>query len=94
MRKGNLPNWQGSDGLASTDGLVRQGFPFTGLGISDCGGCDGLAMAGFACIGADGLGKHGLLCDSALCWGGGMFKWIGHTCSLVLQYFLPCASMK
>ena len=25
--------------------------------------------------------------------GGGRFKWIGCTCLIVLQYFLPCASM-
>ena len=47
MCKGNLPKWWGSGGLVRTDGLARQGFPLTGLGISDCGGCDGLAMACF-----------------------------------------------
>ena len=36
----------GSGGLVSTDGLARQGFPLTGLGISDCGS-DGLAKACF-----------------------------------------------
>ena len=80
--------------FVSTDGLARQGFPLTGLGISDCGSGDGLAKACFVWSGADGLVKHCCLWDSALCWGGGRFKWIGCTCSLVLQYFLPCASMK
>ena len=86
----------GSGGLVSTDGLARQGFPFAGLGISDCGS-DGLAKACFVWAGADGLvkhcclwaigdglGNHCCLWDSAVCWGGGRFKWIGHTCSLVL----------
>ena len=94
MHKGNLPKRWGSGGLVRTDGLARQGFPLIGLGISDCGGCDGLAMACFVCTGADGLEKHCCLCISALCWGGGRFKWIGRTCSLILRYFLPCASMK
>ena len=94
MCEGNLPKWQGSGGLVSTDGLARQGFPLTGLGISDCGSGDGLAKACFVWSGADGLVKHCCLCDSALCLAGGRFKWIGHTCSLILRYFLPCASMK
>ena len=94
MHEGNLPKRWGSGGLVRTDGLARQGFPLLGLGISDCGGCDGLAMACFLCTDAGGLEKHCCLCISALCWGGGRFKWIGCTCSLVLRYFLPCASMK
>ena len=84
--KGNLPRWLGSGGPASTDGLARQGFPFTGLGICDIGG-GGLAKHGFEWESADGpvkhcclwamgygLGKHYCLWDSALCWGGGKFK--------------------
>ena len=71
MCKGNLPKWQGSGGLVRTDGLARQGFPSTGLGISDCGGGDGLAMASFVCTGADGLEKHCCLWDSALLLGWG-----------------------
>ena len=103
MCKGNLPKWQGSGGLESTDGLARQGFPFAGLGVSDIGG-DGLVIAGSLWGCADGPGKHCCLWEcgdgpvkhcclweSALCWGGGRLKWIGCTCSLVLQYFLPCA---
>ena len=103
--KGNLPRWWGSGCPASTDGLARQGFPFTGLGIHNFGG-GGLAKHGFEWKSADGpvkhcclwvtgygLGKHCCVRDSALCCSGGRFKWIGHTCSLVLQYFLPCASM-
>ena len=83
--KGNLPKWQGSGGLVSTDGLARQGFPFAGLGICDFGSC-GLAMHGGEWESADGsvkhcclwamgygLGKHCCLWDSALCWGGGRF---------------------
>ena len=99
IHEGNLPKWLGSGGLGSTDGLARQGFPFTGLGISDCGS-DGLAkqvgLEKHCCLWAigDGLGGHCCLWVSALCWGGGRFKWIGCTCSLVLWYFLPCASMK
>ena len=102
---GNLPRWQASGGPASTDGLARQGFPFASLGICDFGS-DGLAKHGFVwdstdgpvkhcCLWAmgNGLGKHWCLWDSALCWGGGRFKWIGCTCSLVLWYFLPCALM-
>ena len=90
--EGNLPRWQGSGGPASTDGLARQGFPFTGLGICDFGS-GGLAKHGFEWESVDGLGKHCCLWDSALYWGGGRFKWIGCTCSLVLWYLLPCALM-
>ena len=105
IHNGNLPKWQGSGGLESTDGLARQGFPFAGLGMSDFGS-DGLVIAGsergcadgpgkHCCLWAigDGLGKHCCLWESALCWGGGRLKWIGCTCSLVLWYFLPWASL-
>ena len=50
MCKGNLLERQGNGGLVRTDGLARQGFPLSGLGISDCGGCDGLAMACFCVV--------------------------------------------
>ena len=55
--EGNLPKWWGSGGLASTDGLVRLGFPFVGLGISDFGS-DGLEIACGEWGCADGPWKH------------------------------------
>ena len=83
IHEGNLPKWQESGGLESTDGLARQGFLLAGLGISDFGS-DGLVLAGgkwgcadgpgkHCCLWAigDGLGKHCSLWESAVCWGGG-----------------------
>ena len=64
-----LPKWQGSDGLGSTDGLARLGFPFAGLGICDFGS-DGAEMAFSLWDCADGPGKHCCLRESAfLAWG-------------------------
>ena len=55
--EGNLPKCWGSGGLESTDGLARQGFPFTGLGMGDVGS-DGLVMACSLWGCADGPGKQ------------------------------------
>ena len=103
--EGNLLNWWGSGGLGSPDGLARLGFPFAGLGICDlCSDGPDTACSLWDCTDGpgkhcclwdcgDGLAKHCCLWESALCWAGGRFKCIGHTCSLVLQYFLPWPSI-
>ena len=62
MHEVNLPDWQGSGGLGSTDGHARLGFPFAGLGICDLGG-DGHEMACGLWHCADGPGKHCCLWD-------------------------------
>ena len=105
MHDGSLPRWWGSGGLASTDGLVRLGLPFVGLGMWNFGS-DGPVMACsvWGCVHGpekhcslwdcgDGPVKHCCLWRFALCWARGRFKCIGCMCSLVLSYFLPCALM-
>ena len=101
MHDGSLPRWQGSGGLASTDGPVRLGLPLVGLRMHDfCGDGPVMACSEWGC--ADGLGKLCCLWDCrdgpvkqccllkfAFCWARGRFKCMGHMCSLVLQYFLP-----
>ena len=57
MHNGNLANWQGSGGLARTDGLGRLEMLLLGLGIWDFGG--------------DGPGKHCCLWEFCCCWAGG-----------------------
>ena len=100
-----LAKWQGCGGLASTDSLERLGLPLVGLGMWDFGGDDPeKACSVWGCWDGpvkhfclwdwvDGPGKHWCLCRSCCCWTGGKFKWIGCTCSPVLWYFLPWASM-
>ena len=64
------------------------------IACSEWGSADGPGK--HCCLWACGEGHavHCCLWESTLCLGGGRFKWIGCTCSLVLQYFSPCASMK
>ena len=92
MHDGNVAEWHRCGGLARTDGLGRLGMPLLGLGMWDF--CrDGPAKHCCLWNCGDGPVKHCCLWESCCCWTGGRFKLIGCTCSCVLWYVLPWASM-
>ena len=105
MYNGNLAEWQGFGGLARMDGLGRLGIPLLGLGIQDFGGDGPEKHCGlWNCLDGpvkhcclwdceNGPVKHCCLWESSCCWTRGRFKRIGYTCSHVLQYIFPWASM-